>query len=157
MADPTHSSKNSSVSRKLELAAIIGFVILNVAAPFVVGEMYPVTISPMFCDQPNQYCTYQIFDQQGNELDPEQLGLHLVYDGNPVGLGMGIEAKPTMHGFGEVPTMEQVENHIRAAAAKLNSAQFNPVKVVQTVVCCEDGCPVRCQFESTIELLETAP
>lgn len=127
-------------SRGLEIAAVVAFVVLNLAAPFVLGEMYPVTVSPMFCDQPTQYCTYEVFDENGKPLDREQLGLHLVYDGNPVGLGMGIKATPTMHKFGEVPTIEEVKLHVRRAAG-VAGKNSGSIRVVQTVVCCEGGCP----------------
>ena len=77
-------------SRGLELAAVVVFVVVNLFAPLVVSEMYPFAISPMFCDQPSQYCTYQLFDEAGNGIDSEDFGLHMVYDGNLQGWGWGL-------------------------------------------------------------------
>ena len=77
------------VNRKLEILCVVAFVVINLVGPMVVGEMYPFTISPMFSDQPSQYSVYEVFDENGQPIDSEPFGLHLVYDGNPPGLGMG--------------------------------------------------------------------
>jgi len=127
-------------NRPIELVAVVVFVVVNLFAPLVVGEMYPFTISPMFCDQPTQYCTYQLYDEAGSELDLETFGLHLVYDGNPPGLGMGIEAAPQLHPFGVVPEVDEVASHVRKVADELD-VRFDSVRVVQTVVCCNGKCP----------------
>ena len=127
-------------SRRLELVAVVLFVVVNLLAPLVVGEMYPFTISPMFRDQPEQYCTYQLFDESGSEIAPETFGLHLVYDGNPPGLGMGIEAVSRMHEFGEVPNLDEVEMHVRNVA-KSSSAEHSRIRISQSVVCCNGTCP----------------
>jgi len=127
-------------SRRFELVAVVLFVVVNLLAPLVVGEMYPFTISPMFRDQPEQYCTYQLFDESGNEIALETFGLHLVYDGNPPGLGMGIEAVPRMHEFGDVPNLDQVEVHVRNVA-KSSGTKHSQIRVSQSVVCCNGTCP----------------
>jgi hypothetical protein len=138
-------------SRRLELIAVVSFVIINLVAPLVVGEMYPFTISPMFCDQPEQYCTYQLFDDQGNELDLESYGLHLVYDGNPPGLGMGIEATPRLHEFGEVPELESVVAHLKETASSVKP-DCKTIRVCQSVVCCNGTCPEATVREATISI-----
>jgi hypothetical protein len=99
--------------RKFEFAAVAIFLVANLAAPFCVGELYPFTVSPMFCDQPKEYCTFEVFDESGNSLAPAAVGLHLVYDGNPPGLGMGIQAKPTICEFGQVPSIGQIKSAVR--------------------------------------------
>ena len=104
-----YNPEMKSGTRKLELFCVIAFVSVNLVAPMVVGEMYPFTISPMFSDQPQEYCVYEVLDQNGQLIDSEPFGLHLVYDGNPPGLGMGIQAQPTLHGFGETATLEQLK------------------------------------------------
>jgi len=137
--------------RRLELFAVVAFVGVNLIAPAVVGEMYPFTISPMFRDQPNQYCTYQLFDESGNEVDLEDFGLHLVYDGNPPGLGMGIEPAPLMHDFGEVPELEEVIAHLRKTAVAAD-CDFDSVRVVQSVVECDGIRPEANVREATVTL-----
>ena len=140
-----------NVTRRFELVAVVAFVVLNLVAPLVVGEMYPFTISPMFCDQPAQYCTYQLFDESGNELELEPFGLHLVYDGNPPGLGMGIEASPRMHKFGDVPELASVITHVEKAAA-IVKPDCKTIRVCQSVVCCNGTCPESNVREATVSV-----
>ena len=96
-----------------ELTWIGAFVGLNLVAPFVFGEMFPITVSPMFCDEPSCYCEYEVTDDQGKPLELKPLGLHRVYDGNPVGLGVGLVAPKTLDEFGKVPTEEQLRRHLQ--------------------------------------------
>jgi len=142
---------NSTKNRRLELVAVGLFVVINVIAPFLVGELYPFTVSPMFRDQPEQYCTYQLFDDAGKELDPATYGLHLVYDGNPPGLGMGIEAAPTLHEFGDVPELKKVQAHILSVAHG-RKENLTRIRVCQTVVCCNGTRPESNVRELTISL-----
>ena len=67
----------------------------------------------MFSDHPSEYCTYRVLDETGQPIDSERFGLHLIYDGNPPGLGMGIQAQPTLHEFGETVTLEQLKAHVQ--------------------------------------------
>ena len=99
--------------KKWELLAAAAFVLIHLTSPFWIGELYPFTISPMFCDSPQTCCKYEVFDEDGSQLDANQFNLHMVYDGNPPGLGMGISPQPTLHLFGEVATREEVVNHVR--------------------------------------------
>jgi hypothetical protein len=137
--------------RTIEIVAVGVFIAINVIAPFAVGELYPFTVSPMFRDQPKQYCTYQLFDDDGNKLELEPYGLHLVYDGNPPGLGMGIEAAPTLHPFGEVPDIETVEQHVLGVVRRHDSS-LNCIRICQKVVCCNGTRPEAEVRESTISL-----
>ena len=145
------SQNQPTKSRRVELVAVVVFVAVNLFAPLVVGEMYPFTISPMFCDQPSQYCTYQLFDESGNEIDLEPFGLHLVYDGNPPGLGMGIEAAPQMHPFGDVPEIEAVVDHVRGIASSSDSKR-KQIRVCQSVVSCNGTRPEATVRQATVTL-----
>lgn len=124
--------------RTLEIITVFGFVVTQVFAPFVLGEVYPFTIAPMFRDQPSQYCVYEVLDPNGLPVDDlARFGLHLVYDGNPPGLGMGIEAKPTLHEFGEVVSREEIEQHVRDVLTQMDRAgerMFDYVTVKQKIV-----------------------
>lgn len=137
--------------RKLEMVSVFAFVAISLVAPFVLGELYPFTVSPMFRDQPEKYCTYQVFDESGNELDLEKYGLHLVYDGNPPGLGMGIEARPTMHRFGEVPDLQTVADRVRQVE-QMGKQPAKQIRLCQTVVACDGTRPKAELRETTIEL-----
>ena len=123
-----------SQPRKLEILCVAAFVIVNLVAPLVIGEVFPFTISPMFSDQPSEYCVYRVLDQDGQPLDGEPFGLHLVYDGNPPGLGMGIQAQPTLHGFGKTATLEQLKTHVQDRLAAMPERKF--VTVERSLVRC---------------------
>lgn len=96
-----------------ELCAAAAFVLIHLTSPLWIGELYPFTISPMFCDCPQACCQYEVFDADGRPLDEERFNLHMVYDGNPPGLGMGIIPHPTLHEFGAIASKEQLINHVR--------------------------------------------
>lgn len=122
--------------RKWELVAAAAFVIVHLASPLWIGELYPFTISPMFCDSPKECCRYEVFaDQNQNRpLDAKLFNLHMVYDGNPPGLGMGIVAHPTLHDFGHVATKEQVIDHVLNVMRRENIAaeiESSQVTIVQ--------------------------
>lgn len=120
--------------RKWELIAAAAFVVVHLTSPLWIGELYPFTISPMFCDSPTQCCRYEVFADQDRPVDARLFDLHLVYDGNPPGLGMGIVAQPTLHEFGHVATEQQVVAHVRQAlrrsdvAAAIKSPQVTIVQ-----------------------------
>lgn len=114
-----------------ELLAAATFVVVHVTSPLWVGELYPFTISPMFCDSPSQCCRYEVFTADGTALDAQQFNLHMVYDGNPPGLGMGIVPAPTLHPFGEVASQQEVVAHVRSVLASSPADQPNKVVVVQ--------------------------
>ena len=140
-----------SGTRKLELFCVIAFVSVNLVAPMVVGEMYPFTISPMFSDQPQEYCVYEVLDQNGQLIDSEPFGLHLVYDGNPPGLGMGIQAQPTLHGFGETATLEQLKAHVQEKLVDMPEREF--VTVERHLVQCVEHRPM--ESVSTIQVFRS--
>ena len=140
----TNVNSQTPARRRGEMITVAVFIAISILVPLFVGELYPFTVSPMFRDQPKHYCTYELSDETGVQLDLETYGLHLVYDGNPPGLGMGIEAPATLHEFGEVPTLETVVDHLREVTAFQQDAP-QEIHVCQNVVAC-DG--VRPQVET---------
>lgn len=142
---------SSTRSSGKEMWAVGAFVAVSLVAPLVVGEMYPFTISPMFCDQPSQYCTYRLTDESGKALDLDPFGLHLVYDGNPPGLGMGVESSPRLHEFGHVPEIEAVVMHVREKAREIQPG-CNEISIEQTVVCCNGTCPEKEVREAVVSI-----
>ena len=114
-----------------ELLAAAIFVVVHLTSPLWIGELYPFTISPMFCDSPTQCCRYEVFAADGTALDTKQFNLHMVYDGNPPGLGMGIVADPTLHPFGEVASQQQVVDHVRSVLSRSTADRPRQVTVHQ--------------------------
>ena len=111
--------------------AAAAFVLVHLTSPLWIGELYPFTISPMFCDCPQTCCQYEVFDEEGAPLEAQQFNLHMVYDGNPPGLGMGIVPYATLHPFGEVATKEEVVNHVREILNSKNGPAAKRVVVHQ--------------------------
>ena len=99
--------------RSMELWLAAAFMLVHLVAPVVIGERYPFTISPMFYDQPAECCTYVVTAADGSLLEAEQFNLHLVYDGNPPGLGMGIEPTETLHPYCQPCQRQKVTDHVR--------------------------------------------
>lgn len=138
-------------SKKLEVGFVAVFVALNLAAPFLLGEIYPITVAPMFSDQPEHYATYEVVSDTGETLDPKLFGLHLVYDGNPPGLGMGIKPSPTLHAFGQVAEESDLRRHVQQVLQRDSFAGIEFVTVKQHFVCCQDHCLSRDDREFRIE------
>ena len=88
-------------------------MVVNLFAPWVMGERYPFTISPMFSDQPTQFCVYDLSTVDGQPVDARPFGLHLVYDGNPPGLGMGVVAAPMLHHYDTIADEATVRDHVQ--------------------------------------------
>ena len=118
--------------------AAAAFVVVHLTSPFWIGELYPFTISPMFCDCPQTCCRYEVFNEDGSPLDVQQFNLHMVYDGNPPGLGMGIVPHPTLHPFGDVATKEEVVNHVREILNSDNGTAAKRVVVHQHLFFADD-------------------
>ena len=99
--------------RAIEMTAVFLFLGVSVFAPFLIGECYPITISPMFCEQPETYCEYRVTNPDGKELDLELFSLHRVYDGNPQGLGVGLIPAYTLNKPDEIPGKVVIERFVR--------------------------------------------
>ncbi len=135
---------NAFQRRRVETGVVVAFVLVQLAAPLVVGEVYPFTISPMFSDRPECYAQYEVFDENGKPLDASQFGLHLVYDGNPPGFGVGVCPRPTLHEFGQVCDCDTVSTRLRERMRQ-DSGLPRMVRVRQKVV--QGGGP---QLQTTV-------
>ncbi len=130
-----HESENPQTKRsggRVQLAAAGLFVLINLAVPVFYEDLYPFTRGPMFCDQPRQYCNYYVYAPDGSELPTEDFLLQRVYDGNPPGLGVGIQHRPTLDVFGQVPDEATVRAHVKTQLTRI--ARWPYVDVVQEVV-----------------------
>ena len=92
---------------------VVGFIVVGLLGPIVMGERYPFSIAPMFCQQPTCYCEYVVKGPDGDSLDLARFQLQRVYDGNPVGLGVGVRPPETLDRFGEVPTEQLIREHLQ--------------------------------------------
>ncbi len=106
--------RQNNFSRVLPLALVGLFLSAHVVVPLVWGDIYPFTSAPMFRDKPQQYCNYHILAPDGTELRQEDWLVQRVYDGNPVGYGVGVSPPAVIEQhFGVVHDERQVREHIR--------------------------------------------
>ena len=117
----------------------------NAIVPAVCGDVYAFTSGPMFRDAPTQYADYRVYDPAGNRLpskhyalkrhgsDPFLIGR--VYDGNPVGYGVGIAPPPVLEQeFGVVHDEATVRRHIQNQLTRPENAKYPYVVVEQDVI-----------------------
>lgn len=118
---------------RLALASAVCFASCNLVLSIAFGDLYPFTITPMFCDSPRLYSVYQVLDPQGVQLPLRDFQLQRNYDGNPIGLGAGVRPAPSFDKFGTAPE----EADLRAHVARVIAEHFPGlpyVNVVQTVI-----------------------
>ena len=109
-----------ATSERWQLAGVATFILVNLIAPFLVGEYFPFTTSPMYSDSPQIYCTYKIFDEDNLEINVDYLGLRQIYNGNPPGLGVGLKPPETANHFGKQATEKEVKEMVQRNLTKFN-------------------------------------
>jgi hypothetical protein len=136
-------------SNRRDIGGLVAVGILltaNAVVPVIWGDIYPFTSAPMFRDTPTQYANYRVIDPAGNELpsrhyaldsgkteDPFLIGR--VYDGNPVGYGVGTAPPPVLEQeFGVVHDEATVWRHIQEQLARPENAKYAYVVVEQDVI-----------------------
>ena len=131
----------------LPLIVIGLFLAAHIVVPLVWGDLYPFTSAPMFRDSPQQYCNYHVFAPDGTELPQEDWLVQRVYDGNPVGYGVGVKPPPVIEQeFGVVHEEEAVREHFGRQLGE-PSSRPGPLIVEQHVFGPSD--------EGSIELMKT--
>jgi hypothetical protein len=122
------------------MAAAALVLLANIAIPVVFGDVYPFTSAPMFRDSPPRCCNYRVLDATGRELPAEAWLVQRVYDGNPVGYGVGVRPPAVIEErFGVVHDEATVCRHIERQLAELQNRGLESVDVVQEVIGPIDG------------------
>jgi hypothetical protein len=112
----------------------------NVIVPLIWGDVYPFTSAPMFRDAPRQFANYRVYSIKGKLLDPADWLVQRVYDGNPVGYGVGVKPPPVLEQeFGVIADEATVREHIQRQLAEPRHAREAFVDVVQEVIGPIDG------------------
>ena len=88
----------------------------------------------MFRDCPTCYCNYRVFAPNGEQLPDEDFLVQRVYDGNPLGYGVGIAPPPILERFGESLDEATIRQHIEQQLAREPNRRHAYVEVEQEVI-----------------------
>jgi hypothetical protein len=120
---------------RLAMSAAGLLLLANIVIPLGLGDVYPFTSAPMFRDSPAQCCNYRLLDASGTELPAEAWLVHRVYDGNPIGYGVGLRPPAVIEQqFGVVHDKADVHRHLERRFADPGNRAPRAVEVVQEVV-----------------------
>jgi hypothetical protein len=107
----------------------------NVVVPLVWGDVYPFTSAPMFRDNPRQCCNYRVYAPDETELPAEEWLCQRIYDGNPLGYGVGIEPPPVLEReFGQVHNEQHIREHVARLLNEPRHRTLAYVVVEQAIV-----------------------
>ena len=125
----------AAIRRIWPLLAAAALLAANVVVPLALGDLYPFTSAPMFRDCPEQCVHYRVFDEGGRELPAAEWLAQRIYDGNPVGYGVG-QRPPTVveQQFGAIDSEADVRQHIERQLALPKHRQHAWVEVLQEVI-----------------------
>jgi hypothetical protein len=132
MSAEVGASWESPARKRVELTAVIVFVVVCLVMPLIVSDLCPFTRAPMFADAPTQYCDYTICDPEGHALKPLNFGLQRNYWGNPPGEGVGHRPPEGVDVFGQVADRATVEAMVQRRLAR--STDLSYVEVTQQVI-----------------------
>lgn len=110
------------------------FLLANILVPTVQGDLYPFTSGPMFRDAPTRYCNYRVYDPNNKLLPAEQFLTQRIYDGNPVGYGVGVKPPAVIEEFGVERDEAYCRDHVRAQFASEANRQYPFVEIEQEVI-----------------------
>lgn len=124
----------TSLSRFAIFATAL-LLLANVIVPLVWGDVYPFTSAPMFRDCPTQFCSYHVFAPDGTELPASDWQVQRVYDGNPVGYGVGVCPPAVIElTYGEIHEQAACCQHIQAQFSRPTNRKYEYVEIVQDIV-----------------------
>src|SRR5437868_2220868 len=120
---------------RLGISAAAALLLANIFVPLIWGDVYPFTSAPMFRDSPRQFCNYRIYAADGQELPAADWLVQRVYDGNPVGYGVGVRPPKVLEQrFGVVHDVATVRQHFRQQLGEPRHQQHAFVDVMQEVI-----------------------
>jgi hypothetical protein len=121
-------------AQKLGVLAVALLLAANVIIPVIWGDVYPFTSAPMFREAPVQCCHYRVV-VDGKEQPADKWLLQRVYDGNPVGYGVGVCPPAVLEQeYGVIHDEAAVRSHIERQLALPENHSISQVEVIQEVV-----------------------
>jgi hypothetical protein len=126
-----HATPRSS---RLPLVAATLLLSANVVVPLVWGDVYPFTSAPMFRDCPNTCCNYRVVLPGGKEAPAAEWLVQRIYDGNPVGYGVGLCPPAVLEQqFGVAHEELAIRQHFERQLARPECGD-TAIEVVQDVI-----------------------
>ena len=120
---------------RMAMSAVALLLLANIVIPLAFGDVYPFTSAPMFRDAPVQCCNYRLLDATGTELPAEAGLVHRVYDGNPIGYGVGLRPPAVIEQqFGVVHDQADVHRHLERRFADPGNRAPLAAEVIQEVI-----------------------
>ena len=120
---------------RLAMAAAAALLMANVVVPLIWGDVYPFTSAPMFRDSPVECCSYQVLDADGSPLAADAWLVQRVYDGNPIGYGVGVCPPAVIEQqFGVVHDEAAVRSHFDRQLAESSRQLHSSIEVVQQCI-----------------------
>lgn len=137
---PEPDKQSLSNRSRLAIVAVAALLAANVVVPLLWGDVYPFTSAPMFRDSPRQFCNYRVYSPSGEELPLVNWNLERVYDGNPLGYGVGVHPPPVLEqAFGVVHAEAAVREHVERQFSQPGNSEYAFVDVVQEVIGTKDN------------------
>ena len=125
----------SRLQSTLALAAVAALLAANILLPLLFGDVYPFTSAPMFRDSPTRFCNYRVFAPDGRELPSGDWLVQRIYDGNPVGYGVGVRPPAVLEPeFGVVHDEATVQRHIEGRFSEKGNDRHEFVIIKQEVI-----------------------
>jgi hypothetical protein len=106
----------------------------NVVVPLVFGDVYPFTSAPMFRDCPNTCCNYRVVLPDGSEAPAADWLVQRIYDGNPVGYGVGLCPPAVLEQRFGLTHEEAAIRHHFARQPAWPECTHSTIEVVQDVI-----------------------
>jgi hypothetical protein len=117
------------------MAAVAAILLANIIVPVVWGDLYPFTSAPMFREAPVRCCQYRVLGADGQQLPAEDWLLHRVYDGNPIGYGVGLRPPEVLEQeYGVVHDEAAIRRHVERQFGQPQNQAEHEVEVEQTVL-----------------------
>ena len=120
---------------RMALFCVAALLAANVGVPLIFGDVYPFTSAPMFRDVPREFCNYRVLAPDERELPAADWLVQRIYDGNPVGYGVGVRPPAVLESeFGVIHDESYVRRHIERQFARPANERYEFVEVEQEVV-----------------------
>lgn len=115
---------------RVAMAATVLLLVANIVVPLAWGDVYPFTSAPMFRDAPVRCCQYRVL-VNGVERPPGEWYLQRIYDGNPVGYGVGICPPGVLEQeYGVIHDETAVRQHMQK---QLTSPRYHGIELIEVI------------------------